>query len=321
MTEQIIDFPRYTRWTWIIAVLLLLTLVALWLMGRGPSASSPCCGSTNTDAAAVTPVATTPPAPDAADNSTKVVEPLPAAAPSAVAGPLAVIQAGGKVRLTGVVADEAARSQIVGFAKSQFGTDRVIDELTVDAASGARPWADKLGEIFGWQKTVPDAGISYADGRVVLTGTVTSEAEKTARGEQAQTYFGPDVAIDNQIKVLEIAAAGSNVQCGDRIAVAINFATGSSALNAEAKKVLDQVFECLKTGKYEISGHTDNTGSASGNQRLSNARAQATKDYLVGKGASADDLSAAGYGADKPIASNDTAEGKAQNRRIEFTKQ
>jgi OmpA-OmpF porin, OOP family len=312
MTEQIVDFPRYTRWTWIIAVLLLLALVVLWLMGLGPSASSPCCSNINTDAAA--PVATMPPAPDAANNSTKVVEPL-------LAGPLAITQAQGKVRLTGVVADEAARSQIVDFAKAQFGADRVIDELTVDATSGLRPWAEKLRDIFGWQKTVPDAGISYADGRVVLTGTVTSEAEKTARGEQAQAYFGPDVTIDNQIKVLEITTAGSNVQCGDRIAVAINFATGSSALNAEAKKVLDQVFECVKADKYEISGHTDNTGSASGNQRLSKARAQATKDYLVSKGANTDDLSATGYGSDKPIASNDTAEGKAQNRRIEFMKQ
>jgi OmpA-OmpF porin, OOP family len=80
------------------------------------------------------------------------------------------------------------------------------------------------------------------------------------------------------------------------------------------------VFDCIKGGRFEISGHTDNTGSAAVNQRLSLARAEATKAYLVSKGLNATELDTSGEGPDKPIADNATSEGRSQNRRIEFAK-
>ena len=67
-----------------------------------------------------------------------------------------------------------------------------------------------------------------------------------------------------------------------------------------------------------VEGHTDSTGSAALNERLSLARAQAVRDALVIRGVAADLLDAEGYGAAWPVASNETSEGREQNRRIEF---
>jgi outer membrane protein OmpA-like peptidoglycan-associated protein len=68
----------------------------------------------------------------------------------------------------------------------------------------------------------------------------------------------------------------------------------------------------------EISGHTDNTGSLKLNTRLSQSRAEAVVEYLVEHGIDASRLDAMGYAFSQPIAPNDTAEGRAKNRRVEF---
>lgn len=81
---------------------------------------------------------------------------------------------------------------------------------------------------------------------------------------------------------------------------------------------LTKLMEDNETIKIEISGHTDNQGNADANQVLSQNRAKAVYDYLVGAGISSDRLSYKGYGQTAPIATNDTEEGRAQNRRTEF---
>jgi outer membrane protein OmpA-like peptidoglycan-associated protein len=70
--------------------------------------------------------------------------------------------------------------------------------------------------------------------------------------------------------------------------------------------------------KIEISGHTDNVGAESFNELLSQRRADAVVSYLVEKGVNKNRLSAKGYGQSNPVDSNDTAEGRASNRRTEF---
>jgi len=72
------------------------------------------------------------------------------------------------------------------------------------------------------------------------------------------------------------------------------------------------------TMRMEISGHTDNTGSLKVNTKLSQSRAESVVDWLVERGIDASRLDAKGYAFDQPIASNDTAEGRQQNRRVEF---
>ncbi|MBN2541931.1 OmpA family protein [bacterium] len=101
----------------------------------------------------------------------------------------------------------------------------------------------------------------------------------------------------------------------------VTFETGSATLTSNAKKVLDQVVQTLKDYsemKLEISGHTDNVGSKSANQKLSERRANSVKQYLVNNGIDSARLTTVGYGEDKPIDTNGTVAGRSRNRRIEF---
>ena len=103
----------------------------------------------------------------------------------------------------------------------------------------------------------------------------------------------------------------------------VNFASGKADLTPEAREVLDRVVTSLAAYpeiRVEVAGHTDNKGSRALNTRLSQKRADAVKNYLAGAGISPERLVAKGYGPDKPIATNDTEEGRAQNRRTELKK-
>ena len=95
-----------------------------------------------------------------------------------------------------------------------------------------------------------------------------------------------------------------------------------STLKKESEVELNKLVDYLTSNKgikIEIGGHTDNQGSQSYNELLSNDRAKAVYDYLVNKGINSDRMSYKGYGMSKPIATNDTEEGRALNRRTEFT--
>lgn len=101
----------------------------------------------------------------------------------------------------------------------------------------------------------------------------------------------------------------------------ILFETGSAQLKATSNAELDQLAKELKAKpalNIEISGHTDNVGNEATNKLLSKNRADAVKAYLVEKGIAETRLTTVGHGSAKPIASNDTEEGRKQNRRVEF---
>ncbi|MCG3205353.1 MAG: hypothetical protein KCHDKBKB_02073 [Elusimicrobia bacterium] len=101
----------------------------------------------------------------------------------------------------------------------------------------------------------------------------------------------------------------------------VQFESGSAKLLPESKKILDEAAEILNTRnrvRAEIQGHTDNQGKPEANMTLSQRRAESVKAYLVSKGVAADRLEAKGFGQTKPLADNNTADGRSQNRRIEF---
>jgi OOP family OmpA-OmpF porin len=101
----------------------------------------------------------------------------------------------------------------------------------------------------------------------------------------------------------------------------ILFDTGKSSIKKESEEVLSDIIDILKeypTAKFSIDGHTDSVGSEKLNQRLSDSRALEVKEYLVENGIDEFRLSSKGYGEDKPIASNRTKAGRAQNRRVEI---
>lgn len=103
--------------------------------------------------------------------------------------------------------------------------------------------------------------------------------------------------------------------------VSINFATASAVLGPAAVAVINQEIipqlEIARGMSIRVEGNTDDTGDAAVNQVLSQRRAQAIIDYLVMRGVPKNRLTARGNGANKPVASNDTPEGRAQNRRTD----
>jgi outer membrane protein OmpA-like peptidoglycan-associated protein len=104
----------------------------------------------------------------------------------------------------------------------------------------------------------------------------------------------------------------------------VNFATGSAEINDEFARVLDGAAQLIKEHSeiqlLEIQGHTDNTGSDAINNPLSQARADAVRNYIISRGVAPDKLVAKGYGSSKPVATNATDSGKYQNRRIDIVR-
>lgn len=134
---------------------------------------------------------------------------------------------------------------------------------------------------------------------------------------QAETYNGyrdDDGCPDEVPKPL--------VKKGERIVLqGVNFELSSARLEPESYIILDQVYESLFANpeiEVEIRGYTDNTGSESFNRKLSQARADTVRTYLVKKGIDSYRITAKGYGSSDPIADNNTEVGRAKNRRIEF---
>ena len=108
---------------------------------------------------------------------------------------------------------------------------------------------------------------------------------------------------------------------GKIITYAITFDIGKANIKPESMTEINRIAQLMKDNgdlKFEVQGHTDNTGTVAGNQKLSEQRAQAIVNKLVEMGIAANRLSAKGMGQSAPLADNSTDEGRAKNRRVEF---
>ena len=135
--------------------------------------------------------------------------------------------------------------------------------------------------------------------------------EAEARAAKVAADLANLAAVKQDIRGTVITLSGSVV-----------FASGKHTLLPSARSRLGQVAEALLKDEaeaiYVVEGHTDLTGTSAANQELSRKRAEAVRDYLVERGVPADRITAEGHGADQPVAENSTAEGRANNRRVEI---
>lgn len=105
-----------------------------------------------------------------------------------------------------------------------------------------------------------------------------------------------------------------------RLGLGVHFAFDSTKVNPTAQKEIDKVTDYLNTTdnyKVLLEGHTDSTGNANYNQKLSERRANSVKKVLIDQGLEADKITTVGYGETQPVATNETKEGRAQNRRVD----
>lgn len=127
--------------------------------------------------------------------------------------------------------------------------------------------------------------------------------------------------MKNETKVIEkIIVTEEDKKVVDEAIKNLEFDLGKATIRSTSHASLNRVASLLieKNFSLKLAGHTDNTGSLQTNLRLSKERAESVKAYLVSKGANASRIEAVGYGPNQPIATNATAEGRQQNRRVEF---
>lgn len=243
-------------------------------------------------------------------------------------GALSLLRNGNDLTLTGVLPTEAAKTSFLDAVKGVFGPSvNVIDNLTVrDGVS--IPDLSGLGAALKPDVDIPDFAWKVEGDTITLTGTVPSEDVKAAAEAAAKTAW-PDAKIDNQIIVAGATPAApapnrcADVQAdiNDLLKTPINFATDGFAVADSSQGQLTQIAQKIKDcpdARVAVKGFTDNTGNDAINQPLSENRAKAVADFLVSQGIAAGNVTSQGFGSANPVASNDTPEGKAQNRRVEI---
>ncbi|QWP75295.1 OmpA family protein [Lysobacter sp. K5869] len=302
---------------WLPWLLLGAALIVAFLLFKG------CAGHP----AQTPPAETPPPAADAA-----VATPPPAApaasAPAAqtVAG-VAIENAAGKAVVSGRLSSDAEKAKLMDALKATFGAENVQGEVAVDAAAAPAAWLDRL---IGFLPELKAAGakLSVDGDKIAIDTSALPDDRRLALSEKLRGIFG-DFEIsglwDKGISALSSLKAGFSA---DDLVKALNlagihFATGSATITRDSSETLRKAAEAIKATpegtRIEVGGHTDNTGDAAANLRLSVARADAVKARLLELGVPEARLVAKGYGQDKPIADNATESGRAQNRRMEFS--
>ncbi|MEF3193254.1 MAG: OmpA family protein [Halothiobacillaceae bacterium] len=181
-------------------------------------------------------------------------------------------------------------------------------------------------------KTAMGAGIGAATG-AVLGSQIAGRGQRTEGaviGAIVGGLAGGAIGnyMDEQERILRQQTAGTGIDVsrqGENIVLSfpdqISFDVGRADIKPQFTRSLDNVANTLRQysqTRIEIAGHTDSTGSAAYNQRLSENRANAVRSYLANRGVAPERMFAVGYGPSRPIASNATAEGRAQNRRVEI---
>ena len=255
----------------------------------------------------------------------RVIETGCGVAPAA-AGPLAAPffraeRAADEIIIEGAL-PEAAASSVYG----------IVDALAPSLPVVRRIESDRVANA-GWTARLPDAirlvaaraldpALTVADGVVTVSGRVPSETARTALiGGLEGLFPGLDVVDRLELRPPENAAElqrGLDQFVASRV---VEFDFDSDTLTAAGRGMVEEVGELLGSVpslRISIEGHTDNLGEPGFNQELSERRAGAVRDFLIGLGLDESRFETSGFGETRPVADNGTAEGRQRNRRTEF---
>jgi OOP family OmpA-OmpF porin len=231
----------------------------------------------------------------------------------------------GAIQLTGHYPDEQTHQDLLAAIHRRFFNSKVSDELAPgkgaprDFSAAASAMLLQLSRLETGVGTVSDMDVN------VKGDALYAKAASDIPGELAAA-----VPHDyNALATIGVAAPGASLpaaECQPLFADILGqgqilFEAGQASIQHDSDAVLDHLtaiaMRCADA-QIEISGHTDSVGSDDTNLELSRRRAEAVSEYLKNAGIPAERMTAVGYGKTRPIASNDSEEGRAQNRRIEF---
>ncbi len=248
---------------------------------------------------------------------------------------LSVVNAGGKIRYSGVVPDEQTKQNILNQLKSTFGAENISGDISVDSRVRAPGWTAGLAAALPNFKT--SGSEATFEGNTINVGGTLSENAKADVVAKLKSVYGAGMnigAFEAATAVTEANRRASEALSSLRPGFTaeelvnalnmnvINFRSGSAQIPRESMPVLEQSASAIKAApmgtRLEIGGYTDNAGDPAANQRLSQQRADSVRRFLIDKGVNPSALVAKGYGDSNPIASNDTEEGRFRNRRIEY---
>jgi OOP family OmpA-OmpF porin len=229
------------------------------------------------------------------------------------------------VTLTGYVPDNNVHAAIATSASRKFFTEKVVDNLKASVGAPAS-FNTAVVAALGALSRLSTGTLVVSDREVKLSGDALYEGA----GNDIRAGLGKDFPKNWQYKpeitVKPAAGPVDGTVCQQLFSELltrgkIRFAAKRADIDPDSAGILDHLIETAlrcPTTNIEVAGHTDADGEETFNQALSEKRAQAVIDYLVKAGLPASRFTAVGYGATQPVASNDTDDGKAQNRRIEF---
>lgn len=213
-----------------------------------------------------------------------------------------------------------AKSQAATATKGQEKAE--VAQIKAEMAQGQSNAERDAALVLATNAVASSAG-SQADAQTARAEAVKSKEQEDAANNRAQKAEGEKTVLRaqlfqqlNSIFQTRDTARGLIVNMSDAL-----FKTGSSELLPAVREKLSKIAGILSARqglKLNIEGHTDNVGSDEYNQQLSEKRAQTARDYLVSQGVPADSIVSQGFGKTNPIDSNDTPQGRQNNRRVEI---
>lgn len=227
--------------------------------------------------------------------------------------------------LSGYVPDNTVHAAIAASARRKFFNEKVIDNLKTSV--GAPPgFLTGATRALGALSRLSTGSLVLSDREVRLSGDALFDAAAGQIREALPRELPPSWQAKVDVSVKPAASQVDLTVCQqlftDLLGKArIRFESTRTVIDPDSTGLLDRLIETAQrcpAATIEIAGHTDGDGGDEINQALSEKRAQAVADYLVAAGLPTQRFIATGYGSSRPVASNETEEGKARNRRIEF---
>ncbi|MBX2849916.1 MAG: OmpA family protein [Acidiferrobacterales bacterium] len=229
---------------------------------------------------------------------------------------------GNTVNLSGVLANQKEIDQLLIALRTNFQANKINSTLFV--GDRIKPLTDTSMLTALKPSDYPEdrleiqlqRGEIRASGQ--LTGKANVQAMRTAMRRQGSKVLNQIKTIDPPLKASECEDMFKELLANTQIV----FNSGKSEISEDSQTLLARIVQTAQKcpdAKFEVAGHTDSVGNLEFNTRLSQQRAEAVVNYLTRSGLSDEQFDPVGYGPKRPIAGNDSAEGRAKNRRIEFT--